>query len=242
MHEGTRTFKKFLAVAKKPTECVGMASIFTTIFSTLGTIAGICLVLPQILKMRRNRTAAGVSLGGLVASFFSWYLWVPYPMADGDLRGVLGLAVPGAIQGVAVYYAWRYKASRGDMITPVLMLAVVGGAFAIGGWALYMTALGTTTIWAYAPSLVSAIRSADISGISTGAWWVTVGYGFSWLAFGLLSQAGGFIYTGSMNAGLSLLVLGALYMRRDRRPVSVLSIRSNETAVVEPALATAGAR
>jgi uncharacterized protein with PQ loop repeat len=185
----------------------------TTILSALGTASGIALVLPQIIKTLKSKSAAGVSLGGLIASFFSWYLWVPYTLSTGDLRGTLGLAIPGAVQGVAVYVAFKYKAERSGLFAPVLMISMVAGAFLLGGWGLYMTALGTTTIWAYAPSIVSAARSKDVSGVSLAAWWVTVFYGASWLLFGLTSNAGGFVYTGTMNAGLSMVVITTIIYR-----------------------------
>lgn len=161
-------------------------------------------------------------MGGLIASFLSWYLWVPYTLSTGDLRGTFGLAIPGLVQGVAVLVAFRYKADRSGLLAPVVLVAAVGSAFALGGWSLYMAALGTTTVWAYAPSILSAYRAKDISGISRGAWWMTVAYGISWVSFGLTSGAGGMVYTGSMNAGLALVLLFVVYLRT-RATVSTAS-------------------
>lgn len=121
--------------------------------------------------------------------------------------------IPGAIQGIAVLVAFKYKADRTGLLAPIVMVAVVVAALVLGGWGPYMAVLGTTTIWAYAPSIVSAARSKDISGISMGAWWMTVLYGASWVGFGLISGAGGFVYTGSMNAGLALVVLLVIHYR-----------------------------
>lgn len=193
-----------------------MTHALTSLFSIAATAAGVCLVVPQIIKTLRTRQAAGVSLGGLTASFFSWYLWIPYTLSTGDLRTTIGLAIPGAIQGFAVLVAYRYRAERTGLLAPVMLVTMVAGAYLLGGWKLYLIALGTTTIWAYVPSILSAACSADISGISSGAWWVTVVYGVCWGMFGLLSGLGGFIYTGSMNAGLSLVMLGVLYVRKSR--------------------------
>lgn len=207
-----------------------MSISIVSLFSLAGTLAGICLVIPQIVKTLRTRQAAGVSLGGLIASFFSWYLWVPYTLSTGDLRGTLGLAIPGAIQGVAVVVALKYRADRSGMLAPVLLVSMVAAAYLLGGWGLYLTALGTTTIWAYAPSILSAARSADISGISLGAWWVTVGYGVCWGVFGFLSGAGGFVYSGSMNTALSLVVIAIVRFRSARQYPSV-----ERTLVLAPA-------
>jgi uncharacterized protein with PQ loop repeat len=190
-----------------------MTSTIATLLSTLATAAGVALVVPQIIKTLRTKQASGVSLGGLIASFFSWYLWVPYTLSTGDLRGTIGLVVPGAVQGVAVLVAFKYKADRTGLLAPVVMVAVVASTLVFGGWGPYMAVLGTTTIWAYAPSIVSAARSKDISGISLGAWWMTVLYGVSWVGFGLISGAGGLVYTGSMNAGLALVVLLVVHYR-----------------------------
>jgi len=196
-----------------------MENALTSLLFALGTAAGTALTVPQIRKILRTKHARGVSLGGLLASFFSWYLWVPYTLSTGDVRATLGLAIPGAVQGVAVLVAYKYGADRTGLRAAFIMVAAVAASFVIGGWALYMTALGTTTVWAYGPSILSALRSTDISGISRGAWWMTVMYGLSWLSFGALSGAGGLVYTGSMNAGLAAVVLAIVHIRSRRLPL-----------------------
>ena len=217
-----------------------MIHTMSSILSLAATAAGICLVVPQIIKTLRTRQASGVSLGGLTASFLSWYLWVPYTLSTGDIRTTIGLAVPGAIQGVAVVIAYKYRAERSGMLAPVLLTSMVAGAYLLGGWRLYLVALGTTTVWAYVPSILSAARSADISGISLGAWWITVVYGVCWGTFGVLSGLGGFIYTGSMNAGLSLVMLGVLRLRKSRDAAvaqtlpTALALRIEEVSAPTP--------
>lgn len=180
----------------------------------VGSASGICLVVPQIVHTIRHGTAAGVSLGGLIASFLSWMCWVPYPLSNGDLRGVLGLVIPGCIQGVAVVVAWRYGAAQTSMRAPVYMCVLLGGALLFGGISWYFIALGTTTLWACGPAVLSAWREVDIGGISVGAWYASVIYGSAWLTYGALSGAGGFVYTGSLNIIFALLVLAAVWIRR----------------------------
>ena len=217
-----------------------MPHTIASIFSLAATAAGVCLVVPQIVKTLRTRQASGVSLGGLTASFLSWYLWIPYTLNTGDVRTTIGLAVPGAIQGIAVVIAYKYRAERSGMLAPVLLTSMVAGAYLLGGWRLYLVALGTTTVWAYVPSILSAARSADVSGISLGAWWITVVYGVCWGTFGVLAGLGGFIYTGSMNAGLSLVMLGVLRFRRSRDAVvaqtlpAVVAVRDEQPSTPTP--------
>ena len=201
-----------------------MNNTIITIFSTFGTVCGLLLVIPQITKTLRTKNAAGVSLGGLIASFVSWFAWVPYTLSTGDLRGTFGLVIPGAIQGVAVFVAWRHGADRTSLSAAPLMVLLVGGAFLLGGWPLHMLALGTTTLWAYLPALVSAARAADISGISLGAWRVSTVYGVCWFVFGLLTGANGFVYTGSMNFLLSAAMLVVVALRSRTRTTQVLYV------------------
>jgi len=199
-----------------------MAATIATAFSTIGTICGLLLVIPQMVKTLRTKNAAGVSLGGMAASLISWFAWVPYTLSTGDLRGTLGLVIPGTIQGVAVLLAWRHGADRTSLSVAPLVVLLVGGAYLLGGWPLYMLALGTTTLWAYLPAIFSAARSADISGISLGAWRVSTLYGVCWLMFGLLSGANGFVYTGSMNFLLSAAMLAVVALRS--RPAQALHV------------------
>jgi len=211
-----------------------MAATITTVFSTIGTLCGILLVTPQIVKTLRTKNAAGVSLGGLTASLTAWFAWVPYTLSTGDLRGTFGLVIPGSIQGVAVLIAWRHGADRTSLSAAPLMVFLVGGAFLLGGWPLYMLALGTTTLWVYFPAILSAARSADISGISLGAWRVSTLYGVCWFMFGLLSGANVFVYTGSMNFLLSTAMLVVVALRS--RPAQVLySSTLDPTRVSAPA-------
>jgi len=209
-----------------------MHNTIITVFSTFGTVCGLLLVIPQITKTLRTKHAAGVSLGGLIASFVSWFAWVPYTLSTGDLRGTFGLVIPGAIQGVAVFVAWRHGADRTSLSAAPLMVLLVGGAFLLGGWQLHMLALGTTTLWAYLPAIVSAARAADISGISLGAWRVSTLYGVCWFVFGLLTGANGFVYTGSMNFLLSAAMLAVVALRSRPRTAQVLYVPAASPARV----------
>lgn len=208
-----------------------MASTIITLFSTLGTLCGLLLVIPQITKTLRTKNAAGVSLGGLIASFVSWFAWVPYTLSTGDLRGTFGLVIPGSIQGIAVLVAWRHGADRTSLSAAPLMVLLVGGAFLLGGWPLYMLALGTTTLWAYLPAIRSAVRATDISGISLGAWRVSTLYGVCWFVFGLLSGANGFVYTGSMNFLLSTAMLVVVALRSRPRSAHVNADRVSALSI-----------
>jgi len=213
-----------------------MTTTIATAFSTIGTICGLLLVFPQIVKTLRTKNAAGVSLDGLVASLISWFAWVPYTLSTGDLRGTFGLVIPGTVQGFAVLLAWRHGADRTSLFAAPLMVLLVGGAFLLGGWPLYLLALGTTTLWAYLPAIFSAARSADISGISLGAWRVSTLCGVCWFMFGLLSGANGFVYTGSMNFLLSAAMLVVVALRSRPRPTQVLCVPAlGPTRVSTPA-------
>jgi uncharacterized protein with PQ loop repeat len=212
-----------------------MTTALASLLFAMGTAAGIALTVPQIYKILRTKHARGVSLGGLLASFFSWYLWVPYTLSTGDVRATLGLAIPGAVQGIAVLVAYKHHADRTGLRAAFVMVGAVAAAFVVGGWGLYMVALGTTTFWAYGPSILSALRSVDISGISLGAWWMTVLYGLSWLGFGVLSDAGGLVYTGLMNAGLAGVVLGIVHVRVSKQAWAARAAVYADAAWEDPA-------
>lgn len=203
-------------VSKYPPMVPRMRNILITAFSTTATICGIMLVAPQIIKTLRTKSATGVSLGFMLTSFASWFAWVPYMVSVGNLRGTLGLVIPGTLQGVAVFVVWRHGADRTNLAVAPLMLLLVGGAYLVGGWSLHLLALGTTLVWAYLPAIISATRSPDISGISIGSWLVGAGSGGCWFVFGLLSGATVFVYTGALNLLLSATMITIVTSRTPR--------------------------
>ena len=63
-----------------------MTPIFTTIIGYIATVVGTCLMLPQVIKLWKTRSAKDLSLGMVFLYFFNCLLWLIY--------GILIVAAP----------------------------------------------------------------------------------------------------------------------------------------------------
>jgi uncharacterized protein with PQ loop repeat len=171
--------------------------------------------LPQWLRVRRTGSVEGVSLAATSNAFISCTAWVIYAVVLGDVWVLLTCLAALPSLGATTWILVRNHASRGGMATTWIWTAalVAGGVMAPWTTMPIDLLLGASILWYVAPAAVMAWTSADVTGISAGAWIVLLADAVLWLLYSLLAG----IFTGILYAvfagGGALVVLARLAWR-----------------------------
>jgi uncharacterized protein with PQ loop repeat len=144
---------------------------------------------PQLVHMRRRRSAAGVSLPAVLNSAISFLAWTVYAASIGDAWLIASSAVglPGA--AVTAVVAWRCGASVSGLWLPaawVVTLVATAASDLAGTTSLFGIVVGASITWLVLPAVVKAWLSRDVSGLAASAWWVLASEGALFLGYGLV--------------------------------------------------------
>jgi uncharacterized protein with PQ loop repeat len=203
--------------------------------------------IPQLVHMRRSRSAAGVSLAAVINSAISFLAWTLHAASIGDAWLIASSAVglPGAAATSVV--AWRCGASRSGLWLPalwVVTLVVAATSDLTGTTSLFGIVVGASVTWLVLPAVVKAWLSQDVSGLAASSWWVLASEGALFLGYGLLRAVpastvyGVLCLLGSFGV-LSRLALASRHARtsRDARGARVACLPAGTTAVTAAARA-----
>lgn len=143
---------------------------------------------PQLVRMRRRRSAAGVSLPAVLNSAISFLAWTLYALEIGDawLIASSAIGLPGAVLTVIV--AWRCGASTAGLWLPalwVVTLVVTRVADLLVTTSAFGVAVGASIAWLVLPAVAKAWLSTDVSALAAGSWWVLAAEGALFLGYGL---------------------------------------------------------
>jgi uncharacterized protein with PQ loop repeat len=157
--------------------------------------------LPQWWRVRRTGSVEGVSLAATSNALISCFAWVLYALVLGDVWVLLTCAAALPSLAATTYVLVRKNASREGMRTTWMWTGalVVGGAVHPWAGAPLNLLLGASIAWYVVPAVAMAWRSADVSGIASGAWYVLLADSVVWLLYSLLAD---------IPAGLLYAVIG----------------------------------
>jgi uncharacterized protein with PQ loop repeat len=147
---------------------------------TLSTVIGASSVLfafactiPQLLKLRRVRSASGVSIAALANSTISGIGWTTFGAVHHDLWVALPSLVGIPSTAAAAVLAWHRGAERTRLWLPVAWAVTLAAAAASGPWlgSVPLTAaLGFSIALMITPAAMTAWRSHDVSALAANAW------------------------------------------------------------------------
>jgi uncharacterized protein with PQ loop repeat len=192
-----------------------------TVFAALPLVAAVLAVpqfLPQLIKVRRAGSMAGVSWswaaltavsnGGWLAYFTMSQLWtglVP-AVAACVLSGWLAAVLAQRLGGMPVRPALLALAWAGVLVATTVAFGRVGlGSAMAVAFTVQMT-----------PPVLTVYRSADTSGVALGTWWMIFGELTCWGVFGLHEHDSRLIVLGATGVVASLLVIGRVAVARRR--------------------------
>ena len=145
---------------------------------------------PQLLRLRRTGSVAGLSLEGLANSTVSLLAWTAYGLAHASVWVVASSTVglPAVVATLVIALRGGGRLRLGLPLVWTAVLALTAFADALTATALLDVVLGCSILWFVAPAAVTAWRSADVSGLAWQTWMLLAVEG---LVFGLYGELAG---------------------------------------------------
>lgn len=150
--------------------------------ATVGTIA---FLVPQITKLNRTGDSSGVSTTWAALGLVTNVGWLGYLISQG-----FWIAIPAPIFTVVAYALtmWALVRTGRDPRQSYVLGAVWGALLTVtallAGWIALGVILGLSYGVMLTPSIWTAFRTADPSGISPGTWWIGIAEAFLWGYYG----------------------------------------------------------
>lgn len=183
----------------------------------LATIGTVTFLLPQIIKLIRTRDSSGVSSTwpalGLVINI-GWFLY----MINNQLwLAVLAPFVTFASYGVILWALGRSgRDLRNSYLRGLGWAVLLIGVTMVASWETLGVVLGLSFAVQLSPSVWSAYRTEDPSGVSPGTWWIGLAEALLWGAFGWFHGKAGIVTFSVVGAIASVLML--IRYQATRRP------------------------
>lgn len=210
-----------MAVTAVPS-CVRTRAERTTVNVSLATVVGLAGAvlafagtLPQAAKLRRLRSAAGVSVAALANSTVSGLAWTTYGVARHDVWVALPAALTLPATAVAAGLAWSRGGSRERLWLPGAWAGALFAAAVCSGWVgegFLDAVLGCSIALMVTPAAVTAWRSADVSALAASGWWLLLLDALLAGLYGALAGIGANLVYAAVASTGSLVVLARLAM------------------------------
>ena len=162
-----------------------------TVVGLAGTLLAFAYTVPQMRKLARSGSAAGVSVAALANSTVSGIAWTIFGVVEHELWVVLPafLALPGTAG--AMVLAWRRGGNRDRMWLPAvwaLTIAALTALVPVLGSGPIIVALGCSIALMVTPAAVTAWRSPDVTAIAASGWAMLIVDAALAGAYGLLAD------------------------------------------------------
>jgi uncharacterized protein with PQ loop repeat len=195
-------------VSKKDSTPVNIS--LATVVGIAGTLLAFAYTVPQMRKLARSGSAAGVSVAALANSTVSGIAWTIFGVVEHEIWVVLPalLALPGT--SGAMLLAWRRGGDRARLWMPVvwaLTIATLTSLVPVWGSRPIIVALGCSVTLMVVPAAVSAWRSHDVTAIAASAWAMLIVDAALAGAYGLLADIdANLIYALVATSGAALIL------------------------------------
>ena len=180
--------------------------------ATLSTIA---FLLPQIVKLVKTRDSSGVSATWPALGFVINVGWFIYVISQQLWTATLA-PFSTFISYAVILWALRRTGRdlRASLARGVVWTALLVGTTVIAGWTTLGVVLGLSYGVMLAPSIWTAYRTVDPSGISPGTWWIGSAEAVLWGYFGLFHADRGIVTFGIVGVLGATMMLARYYATR----------------------------
>ncbi len=171
--------------------------------------------LPQWLRVRRTGSVSGVSLPSITNTLVSTVAWLVYGLHIHDVW-VTATSVAGLPALVATFVAvLRRSPDRTGMWLPVTWAALLTACAVATPWApaLFAAVLGGSILWYVVPAALTAWRSADVSGVAAGTWWLLALDGLVAGSYGVLAGVTAYLTYAAIALVGAVIILARLSWR-----------------------------
>jgi uncharacterized protein with PQ loop repeat len=206
-----------------------MAEVFNLV-PIAATAFGIPQFLPQLAKVWRSGDAAGVSWSWAALTSVSNAAWFIYFWLSSFWTALAPASSAAVLAGtLAVMLGRRGSAKWRPTLAIVAWVALLAGAFAIGGRVAFGSLLAASFALQVIPSLWTAFRTTLPTGISAGTWSLIFAELLCWGVYGLHKADPRLIVLGGTGVTASLLILSRLLVATRRRTLSGRGVAGSET-------------
>lgn len=176
------------------------------VVTALAVVLALTQPVPQVVRMLRTRSVAGVSGPTTWIGLAVNVAWMAYGVA----RGLVPVAVLSGAY-VTGYVVVGTLLARGGNRRGIAWAVVAGAAMAsltlVGGWAQLGTVLALAVVPQHLPQVVEAWTSRDLTGLSRGSYVVGGLDGLVWGGFGVLVADGPLMLYGAAMCTVAVAVL-----------------------------------
>jgi len=178
----------------------------------VATISTAVFLLPQVIKLIRTRDSAGVSATWPALGFVINVGWFAYLIYNQLWASIMAPFITFIFYAVTL---WALARTGRSLRTPmwrgvgwsVLLMVVL----ATGGWATFGVALGLSYGVMLTPSVWTAYRTADPSGIAPLTWWIGLIEASLWGYYGAFHSDRGIVTFAVVGVVGSSLTLARYY-------------------------------
>ncbi|MFP5322421.1 MAG: hypothetical protein ACLGIC_11325 [Acidimicrobiia bacterium] len=193
------------------------------VVTALAVVLALSHPVPQVVRVLRTRSVAGVSGPTTWIGFTVNVAWMTYGIA----RGLVPVAVLSTayVAGYVVVGTLLVRGgNRRGIGTGVVAAAALAGLVAVGGWGLLGTALALAVVPQFLPQVVEAWTADDLTGLSPGSYVVGLADGVVWGGFGLVAADRPLVLYGAVMVSVATAVLVGRYrwsVRQRAVPVAI---------------------
>lgn len=153
----------------------------------IANVLGVGMIVPQVLRLRSHRSAAGVSCEWIGVGLAMNLWWIGYGVSQG-LWGMVPVSVGGAVLYTVIAIQLSHLAgplaTRNVARGALAIASVPAGFLVLSGWEAAGLAIGLIYGIQFAPATVAALRSSDLSGVSSSTWIMALGEAVIWVIYG----------------------------------------------------------
>lgn len=189
--------------------------LLVAVFGALTASLALAFGVPQFLRIRRTGSVAGVSLPSITNTLVSTTAWLLYGLQLRDVWVTLTSFAGLPALAATFVLVLRRGGSRTGMWIPVAWAALLTLAAVLAPWlpSAFPAILGCSVLWYVTPAAVTAWRSADISGLAPGTWWLLAVDGGVGGAYGVAAGVTAYLVYASMALTGALVVLARVWWR-----------------------------
>jgi uncharacterized protein with PQ loop repeat len=194
------------------------------VFSLLPLAAAVLAVpqfLPQLARLRRTGETAGVSWSWAALTSVNNAAWAGYFALSGFWTALIPAVSATVLAGTLAVMLARRAAGvpRRAAALAVVWAALLVLAAGLSGRAGLGTVLTVAFLLQVTPSVWTAFRAEDTTGIAAGTWLLIFGELLCWGVFGVYESDPRLMVLGATGVTASLLVLARVARPRGRRPL-----------------------
>lgn len=192
-----------------------MTMTLATAVGLAGTVLAFAYTVPQLRKLIRLRSAAGVSVAALANSTVSGVAWTAYGVVEHEIWVTLPAFFALPATAGALVLAWFRGGSRDRLWLPVVWLATIVTATAlvpVVGAVPITVLLGCSVALMIAPAAITAWRSHDVSAIAASAWAMLIVDALLAGAYGLMADVDANLLYAAVATTGSLVILARVGM------------------------------